>query len=391
MKKSVIFFILISAVTVLGFAVGEDIDVYVHLYNSSPTTTAQLDVLQNMAGASLSGAGEFYSSALKRLLSEYRNIKNVTEKNAADEQAMLLASLLGTEKYTQAAPDLWAVVDVFEAPLVKSEAMIALGKIRATAYLPRIIRILESTNVAPTANRLEGERIAFGTIVALEKYQDPSGYLPVFFASVGWYSKRIQDQAVRSLDFIAEDPVPYMLNIVKGASFNYDTKYAAVKAVETSKRVNNKKKADVAVAGLGEGWRSSTSDAHNRVVLADMRKLSIQMINKYRTDDEAIYPLLERSYTLGDMDEKLATVAALASQRTAKSAEQLSKFLMDLNVKRLNGNIKQEDEQAVRAIIPALGQTGRPEGRPALASVSASGWPPAVAKLADDAIKQTRN
>jgi hypothetical protein len=286
---------------------------------------------------------------------------------------------------------LWTVVDGFEAPLVKSEAMIALGKIRATAYLPQIIRVMERTNVAPTANRLEGERVAFGAIIALEKYQVPSGYLPVFFASVGWYSRRIQDQAAKSLDLIAGDPLPYMFEIIKGPAFSYDTKYAAVKIVEASKRANNKQKADIAMAGLTEGWRSSTNDPHNRAVLADMRKLSIQMVNKYKTDDETVYPLLDRSYTLGDMDEKLAAVAALASQKTAASAEQLSKYLLDLNAKRVSGNIRQEDERMVRAVIPALGQTGRPEGRQVLTSVSAVGWPPAIKRLADNAIKQISN
>jgi hypothetical protein len=120
-----------------------------------------------------------------------------------------------------------------------------------------------------------------------------------------------------------------------------------------------------------------------------MRKAAIVMINRYKTEDEAIYPLLERSYTSGyDSQEKLYAIAALASQRTDESAARLSKFLMDLNTKRLANNIRQEDEQMVRAIIPALGATGRASGRPALTAVGASNWTPAVRALADNAIKQ---
>jgi hypothetical protein len=66
----------------------------------------------------------------------------------------------------------------------------------------------------------------------------------------------------------------------------------------------------------------------------------------------------------------------------------LSNFLMDLNAKRLNNNIRQEEEQMVRAIIPAIGQTGRSVGRPALSAVGASNWTPAVKSLADNALKQ---
>ncbi|MDR0495770.1 MAG: hypothetical protein LBG95_09130 [Treponema sp.] len=391
MKTAVIFIAFISALAVLCFAAGEDIDTYEYLYNAAQSNLDQLEILQNMAGLRFSGAGEFYSKALKRLLFDYKNLKGETERSAAKDQAMLLASLLGAEKYTQSAPDIWAIIDGFEVPLVKSEAMIALGRIRAKAYLPQVIHILENINVMPTTDRLEGERLAFGAIIALEKFQDPSGYLPVFFASVGWYSKRIQEQALKSLDLIAEDPLPFMLDILDGMAYDYNTKYAVVKAIETSKRVSNAKKAGFAVVGYTEGWKIPAIDLHSKVLLADMRKLAIHMVNKYKPDDEAIYPLLERSYIYGDVDEKFAAVSALASQRTEAAAALLSKFLMELNAKRLSGNITQEDEHMVRAVIPALGHTGRSEGRTALNSVRSSGWPPAVKKLAEEATKQLRN
>jgi len=372
---------------VWSFAASEDVDVYAYLYNAALTNSAQLDILQNMSEARLSGAGDFYAKALRKLLSEYKNIRDVTNKNAADEQAILLSSMLGGEKYTQAAADLWLVVNEFSAPLVKAEALMALGKIRAAAYLPQVIRVLESLNTSPTADRLNGERIAFGAIISLEKYQDPSGYLPVFFASIGWYSDRIKSQALKSLPFIAKDPTPYMLQVVKGSGYDYPTKYAALKTIEASK-VDNKDKASVAVAAYFEGWRGSSSDVQLKLTLADMRKMAMKMINRYKTDDATVYPLLEKSYTNGDDTEKFEAIATLASLGTEDSAKLLEKFLKELNTKRLNDNIKKEDEQMVRAIIPAIGQTGRILCRPALISVGASGWPPAVKKLADDAMKK---
>jgi hypothetical protein len=387
MKKLFIFLALLAVAAVFGFAGAEEVDVYAYLYNSSLSNSAQLDILQNMAEAKLTGAGEFYAKALRRLVSEYKNIRNVTEKNAAAEQAMILSALLGAEKYTQAAPDLWLVVEAFTEPLVKAEALMALGKIRAMTYLPQVIRVLQSVNAAPTSDRLNGERIAFGAIIALEKYQDPSGYLPVFFASTGWYSKRIKEQAKKSLPLIAQDPTPYMLEVVKGPGYDYPTRYSALQAIEESS-ADSQSKASVAVAALSEGWRGFTNDPQLRITLANMRKMAIRMINRYKTSDESIYPLLERSYTQGiDIDEKFAAIAALASQGTDESARRLSKFLMDLNAKRQVNNIRQEDEQMVRAIIPALGQTGRPIGRPALNAVLSLNWVPAVKQLAENAIK----
>ncbi|MDR2718240.1 MAG: hypothetical protein LBB89_09280 [Treponema sp.] len=390
MKKFVIIFGLMISAAIAGFAASEDVDVYAYLYNAALNNSGQLDILQNMSEARLSGAGDFYAKALRKLLSEYKNIKDVTQRNAADEQAILLSAMLGAEKYSQAASDLWLLVSEFSAPLVKAEALMALGKIRAATYLPQVIRVLESLNTSPTPDRLNGERIAFGAIISLEKYGDASGYLPVFFASVGWYSERIKSQALRSLPLIAKDPTPYMLEIVKGSGYDYPTKYAALKTIEATK-VDNKDKVGVAVAAFSEGWRGSSTDVQLRITLADMRKMAMGMINRYKTDDESVYPMLERSYSYGyDSDEKFKAIAALASLGTDNSAQLLSKFLMELNNKRVNDNIRQEEEQMVRAIIPALGQTGRILGRPALISVGASGWTPAVRKLADDAMKKLR-
>ena len=387
MKKTIILLVLITFVAVFGFAGAEEVDIYAYLYNASLTNSAQLDILQQMAEAKLTGAGEFYAKALRRLVSEYKNIRNVTEKNAADEQAMILSALLGAEKYTQAAPDLWLVVEAFSAPLVKAEALMALGKIRATNYLPQVIRVLQSVNAAPTTDRLTGERIAFGAIISLEKFQDPSGYLPVFFAATGWYSTRIRDQALRSLPLIAKDPTPYMMDVVTGPGYNYPTKYLALQTIEKAE-VSNQNKVGVAVAALAEGWKSQTNDPQLRNTLAEMRKMAINMINRYKTEDESVYPLLERSYTQGNVDEKIPALSALASQGTDESARILSKFLMDLNAKRQSGNIRQEDEQMVRAVIQALGQTRRPIGRPALNAVVALDWQPAVKTLAQNALRQ---
>ena len=396
-KKVIYFLILMIVAVVFGFAGTEEVDVYSFLYDNSRTNSAQLDLLQHMAEAKLTGAGEFYAKALRRLVSEYGSIRNVTERNAADEQAIILSALLGAEKYTQAAPDLWLVVNGFSAPLVKAEALIALGKIRATGYLPQVIRVLESVNAAPTPDRLNGERVAFGAIIALEKYQDPQGYLPVFFASTGWYSNRIRDQASKSLPFIATDPTPYMIEVVRGRNITnpnsdnpYLVRFAALQTIEAAPSLSTQNKASVAVVALEQGWNAQTSVIQQRNTLAEMRKLAIQMINKYKTNDESIYPLLERSYTNGnDTQEKFFAIAALASQGTDESARRLSKFLMDLNAKRQSGNIRPEDEQMVRAIIPALGQNGRPLGRPALNAVnSLDAWPPAVRSLAQNALRQ---
>jgi hypothetical protein len=391
MKKVLIIFLFTIAVS-FSFADSEEIDLYNYLYQGALTHEEQLSLLQTMAEAKLTGAGDFYANALRRLVVEYPNINGATEKEVADEQALVLAGLLGQEKYTAAGPDLWRTTGVFSNPLVKAEALMALGKIQAKAFLPQVIKVLQDLNGAPTPDRLNGERLAFGTIVALEKYQDISGYLPVYFASTGWYSDRIKTQALKSLTVISPDPTQPMLEIIRGSAYNYAIKLEALQNVEAS-GVSNDSKASVAAAALSEGWRASTTDIRLRGQLNTMRKFAMRMIRSYGASDDSIYPLLERSYRQyaerndGDRDEALEVIITLRTLASDESVRRLSAFLMAINQKLQSGTLTAKDEDLIREIIPALGAAGRPIGRPALNSVIALNWTSAVKTLAQEALR----
>jgi HEAT repeat protein len=388
MKKTSITLLLMCFVSSLVFSGTEEVDVYAYLYRTSVTNSAQLDILQNMAEAKLTGAGEFYASALRRLVSEYSNIRNSTEKNAAAEQAMILSALLGAEKYSPAAADLWLVVDGFAEPLVRAEALMALGRIRAVNYLPQVIRVLDNLNLKPTPDRLNGERVAFGAIISLEKFQDPSGYLSVFLASAGWYSNRIRSQAAKSLPFIAKDPSPFMLEVVKSVKYDYPTKYLALQTIDKV-NVDTKNKAEIAVAALAEGQKAVGNDVQLSTILANMRKQALNMINRYRPNDQSIYHLMERSYISGfDLQEKILAVNAISSQRTDEAADLLSTFLKALN-ERLPLN--RDQDQLIREIIRGLGITGRARARPALNTVAMHDYTPAIKTLATQALTQIPN
>ncbi|MCL2139283.1 MAG: hypothetical protein FWH41_07105 [Treponema sp.] len=392
MKKGLIFLgMALFAVSVV-FAVSEEVDVYAYLYRTSYSNEAQLSILQNMEQAKLTGAGEFYASALRQLVAGYRNIKNVTEKNAAAEQAIILSKLLGAEKYSQAASDLWLVVDAFPEPLVKAEAVIALGRIRATAYLPHVVRLLSIYNEQPTSDRLYGERVAFGAIIALEKYQEPDGYLPVFIASTGWYSNRVKDQAKKSLPLISDDPTPYMVEVVKGGEYSYSAKYIALQTIEAS-NASDEDKAKVAVAALEEGWRGSTAVSNQKVNLSTMRKLALDMLGRYKTDDESVYPQMERSYMekSTDIDEKFKAISALSFQKTDEGTDRLAKFLFALNNRQTGGGLTRDETRLLQTIIPALGDTENPRAHDALAQVTILNYTRAIKKQAEDALKKIKS
>jgi cellobiose-specific phosphotransferase system component IIA len=390
--KRIFTIILLALVVVGGFADSEDLEIYTYLYEGALTQAEQLALLQNVAELKISGAGEFYAGALNRLVTGYQNIRDVTEKSAADEQVLLLAELLGNEKYSAAASDLWRVVESFTDPLVKAEALMALGKMRAAAFLPQVVKVLADLNATSTPDRLYGERIALGAIIALEKYQDPSGYLPVYFAATGWYSERIKSQAQKTLAVISADPTDYMTQIITSSGYAYTVKLAALQSMEASGAAESAKAA-VALAALSEGHRASTNVVAQRTALNQMRKLAIDMIKRYGTEAEEVCSLLERSYKQfaerndGDRDEALNAITTLAALGTDESARRLSAFLTTINQKLQSGTLTRKDEDLVREIIPALGRTGRPIARPILRVVDALNWTPAVKALAAEALK----
>ncbi len=384
------FSFLLIGLSAFGAFASEAMDVYTFLYEQAASPQERLAVLKSLSDQNIDGAGQLYAQALTQLLQEFPSLKTTAERDAADQSARLLAQLLGNSKYTSAAGDLWRVVENFSNPLVKADALIAMGKLRNVDYAELIEKLLYDLNLKPATDPEAGEKIAYGAILALEKYQQPSGYLPVFFAATGWYNKRIREQAERSLPYIMDNPEVPLTSLIRSSAYTYDIKFLALQRMEASKAPADAK-ARVAVIALAEGWRASTMDVKQRVQLGNSRKLAIDMIRRYKTEDTTVLPLLERSYKEGiDTEEKLNAVAALSAIGTDDAARLLSNFLLALNAKRKANNITQEDEQLVRAVIPALGATGKSVARPALQAVEYQDWTNYVKTLAQDALKQIK-
>jgi hypothetical protein len=384
--------IFISLIAVRVFAQSGELALYTDLYNGVDTISEQLRILQEVRDAKLSGTGDFYAAALDRLLREYPNIRALNERNAADEAARLLVGALVEENITTVGGNLWKVVETFSNPLIKADALVAMGRVGAVAYLPQVVQLLSDLNARPPADRetqIQNERIAYGAILGLENFKDPSGYLPVFFASAGWYSDRVKNQASISLPLILDDPSEQLSSVIRSSAYAYDLKHLALRTAERS-GIPNESKSAIAVNAYTESWRGSTSDPRLRMELVTMRKLAISMIRRYGTGDAAVYPLLDRSYkTPFDMQEKLDAIAALSALASEESAKLLANYVLDIHNKRQSNIITTEDEQVIRALLPALGATKRvSSGRAVLSLVQQSpAWTNAVRNIAAEALK----
>jgi hypothetical protein len=383
--KRLIIIALLSFVASAVFADSEELDFYTGQFNNADTVVEQLAVVRSVIDQEIADADSFYAASLSRLLSEYPSTRAVQELNAADDMAQRLVKVLGTDQYTDAAHDVWRVVRVFSNAMVKSEALIALGAMNATDLLPQVLQTLTDTNTRGPINRTSGERIAYGAIVSLASYNDPSGYVPVFFAANGWYSNWIKRQAADTLAQLQENPSEPLTSVIQNAGYNFEQKYMALSTIEKSS-ASDEEKAAAAVTALDQGWRGTSGDPVLRGKLISMRKLALDMISRYGSEDETVLPLLNRSYRYGaDEEEQFNTIAALAKIANDDAVQLLGTYVIDLNEKQARKAFKQMDERRIRALIGGLGATQNPNAKPYLQLILGLDWTTPIVKLARQA------
>jgi hypothetical protein len=237
--------------------------------------------------------------------------------------------------------------------------------------------------------QIRDSRVAYGAILSLENFGDISGYLPVFFAANGWYDSRVKVQAAASLPVITSDPTEALLQVLQSSGYPYSIKYLALQSEEAS-QAPDASKARVAAVALAQGWRAATADIHQRNELAQIRKLSIDMLRRYGVgDDNSVYINLARCYREGiDINEKLDAVDALSAIATNQAAVLLNSFIMAIHQRRQSNALTREDDQLIRALITALGATKRSVGKTSLTLVQQSpAWTNTIRGLATTALE----
>ncbi len=217
-KNHILFILLFLLITVsLSFA-GEAADVWSRLYNRAKTYEQRYEIMLNIAELEDHDLPPFLSAALNDLIVTWRNPVNSSQLTLHNQLIELIVEQLGSLKIRDSADHLFTVVKDAEDPFLKRAALIALGKVSGTAYADEIAMLLRNLNFKPGKASQAEEVVAYGCIAALERFKEPIGYEPVFFASIGWYTDRIKSKAVRSLEVILADPSEILGNIVKNNS-----------------------------------------------------------------------------------------------------------------------------------------------------------------------------
>ncbi|MDR0374667.1 MAG: hypothetical protein LBH85_02975 [Treponema sp.] len=366
----------------------EELDFYTEQFNNAGTVLEQLGVVKTVVNQEIAEADSFYAAALSRLLFEYPTVKSAQERQAADDMAILLAQELGKNGDAEAGQNVWKVVKTFSNALVKSEALIALGRMNAVDLLPHVAQVLVDTTTCGPVNRTSGERIAYGAITALANYKDPSGYVPVFFAANGWYQRWVKKAANEALPLLAENPAEQLTAVIQDAAYAYDQKLLALRTIEQSD-ASDEDKSKAAVAAITFGWAGSSATPDLRYKRMQIRKMALGMIRDYGAgdDEDSILNYLNWSYRYAaDDEEQLTAIRAFSKLASDEAVKYMGAYITEVNDKKARGSLAAQDERRIRALVTGIGDTHNQTAKPYLQIVLAINWTNQIHKIAQEAL-----
>jgi hypothetical protein len=384
MKRILLAFVLCASAASAALA-DETSEVYLMIYKQAAGIQQKYSAVLNIVGLNDKETASALGYALQELLMDQETYSR-GDQELYGRTVRMVAQALGDYKYAEAAPFLWDVVRQVRYPLARAEALASLGKIRALDYAERISLLLRDLNLKPTADRDEGEKIAYGAILALDRLKDVRGFSPVFFAAEGWYSQRVRLQASRSLPNIAADPTDPILQIIKDESA---ARKARALRAESESSAPPDRKVQAAVAALAKGHTDVPADKNESKDLSDLRKLALRMLVAQKAKaDEAVDGCVA-SYEKGfDDEERLLALAAMGASGSDAAAGALKAIILRLDEEQRSGVTSESRNRMAKAAIENAGLTKNKAVKAALVSVvSNDKWSGGIILAAQNAIK----
>lgn len=360
--------------------------IYRRIYAGADTLRQKEAAVLAIAAQNDPEAAPVLEIILEDLLKTGPNVRlGTSDREIWNRLVRLTVGKLGTYRYVEAAPFAWDATVQSVDPLTRAEALMALGNMRALEYAEKISVVLRNLNFEPPTDREAGEKVAYGAILALEKLRDPVGFAPVFFASEGWYTQRIRDQALRSLPNIADDPTEPVRKILAE-----EAPARKVKALDfqLASKAPDEKKIELARMALDQGFSITPRDRAEGKLLRDLRVRALQGMIRLKAGGGASTARLRESYRLGDVDERLLSLQALGVDASDESAKALSDILLDLDANQKAGLSDETRNRLVMAAIQYAGATKNRAVRAALTAISLNEkWSNSIIRAAQDALK----
>jgi hypothetical protein len=365
----------------------ETAEIYQTLYKQAEGLQQKYAAVLNIVALNDKGTAPVLASALEELLFEQKSYSAPSDAELYGRILRVLSQALGDYKYSAAASSLWDVVQQVPDPLADAEAMMALGKMRALDYVERVAEKLRNLNLQPTADSDAGEKLAYGAIMALDKFKDPRGFAPVFFAADAWYSQRVRQQAAQSLLSISEDPTD-PIKVIIGTEDSPARKLRALQA-EVESKAKGASKIEAAILALNLGHLEAPGDKAEARLLSDLRKLALRSLVAYKATGADPVDGCRSSFARGfDDEERLLALQALGANVSDPSATVLRDIILQLNADQQAGITDETRNRMAKAAIENAGASKNKILKPALLAVSIDDkWSGGILLATQDALK----
>lgn len=327
----------------------------------------------------------YLADALDWTLGVRSNVKPGPDRETYEQLTRILLKRLGEARYANAAASAMRAVDDSPDPLTRAEALIALGSMRATEYAERVSLLLRDLNAAPTADKAAGEQVAFGCVIALERMRSPVGFAPLFFASEGWYSRRVREQAERSLALVLADPSEAVSALLRVET---PPRMLRALALELRSQAPAAGKAAVAALALGRGIAYVPRNRVEQGQLSELRVVAMNALAAAGPGDGSAAPDIAEAYRIGPTDERLVAMKALGAEKSSASAAALRDIIIDLNSAQKAGLVDETRNALMKAALQNAAVNAGKELAPAVQAVLINdGWSSGVLTLASAAQK----
>lgn len=383
---------ILTAACVLLLAAGlgadELTDIYKKLYEVSPSIIQKWELMQSLVDSGSAADAPYYAETLAELNSLDTARFKLAEKEAYEKILRLLCAKLGEYAHRESQDELIKIAAGSGSAVLRSDALVALGKVGGVKHIEIVVRMLEELSIKSVPDKIYGEQLAYGCIMALSKFKDIRGWSPVFDASNGWYSGRIKQLAAAALPSIVDDPTEAAKQAIEDDAI--EVKRFALKYAMESK-ASQANKVSTALLGLKKGIETRSVYLSQMREPGLLRKAAMEYLIELGDSGSESVALCRQAWNPADRDEKLLIMSVYGANASDAAGEALADIITTYNLKRLSEVTSNEEELLMKAAIQNAGKAKNQKAFASLVAVSAnSKWSPGVlqeAKLAQDAIK----
>lgn len=390
MNKNILALVFLTfVISLLPLGAQEVEAVWDRIYRSSTNDDQRLAVMAQILELKSRSFGPLLQESLLDLITRRIETGTPNEVSIKVTLSKKIIQVLGDIKMLEAAPEVYKVFEEVTDPILRGEALLTLGKMRAVEYAPALARQLTILNFPPEASiARRGEILAFALVQCLELMKSAEAYEPVFFASIGWYStrSRVREIAKNALTTMVDDPTESILRIING-NLDISPMISALEAAEASKAPQSNK-AQVAQRTLAKALSLKAQNNSQRQFLSNLKIQTLKMLVINQDKSSQTAELLKQNFVEGynensDEGELLNTITALGSNGTETAVAFLSERLLSYNAREKNRLNTARDTRIVREIIAAMGRAKSPLAKPALMEMQFSGY-------SGDTVRQAR-